>query len=627
MKITKICLSVSLLLLGYITSFAQLFQEKKQDQLALNQPNTEFVEKIKNEVTTKSTRFVSIGDVALFQAEGLLRIEVPGIEGTIIVDPTHVDYDDPENYIWSGNIVGTDQIGYVSIVAREGLKGGFIQRGSEFFNIIPVNREVSIVRELTISKSNGDDCGNTEQYSDAALVQDFCANGGQCANDISILVLIPQDLRAFFGGQAATAQIQTLIQVISGVETINLAFINSGINHHVRWTSQNINFPYLSTTDPDSEADINRLSTDATAAALRNTAQADVVMMITTLNYAGIAGISGGAASVVNPNILAAFAITELPSMLSPRWTFAHEFAHLLGAHHNRADNCSTAMVCGDRLVTETNCSHGLVFNGSTAERRTIMARMFSDVEPTAVRLLNYSNPAIVVDGVATGTAIANNANIIRNSFCFVSNYFDGNDFNVYLENQEWCDDENLSMSVNIIQPSTTTGFSNLGLPPYTMEWRWAQNPITNNSVNLGTLIPGATSATLNLTTPLAVPSFWVQITVRSSDNQIRRSSAKVTFKKNCDGPKELVQGNNPNNQVFIYPNPASDQIQISASSVQRKLSILITDILGQYVETYELENQQSLNLNTEKYSAGVYNITIKEEGFSETQQFIINKL
>jgi len=57
---------------------------------------------------------------------------------------------------------------------------------------------------------------------------------------------------------------------------------------------------------------------------------------------------------------------------------------------------------------------------------------------------------------------------------------------------------------------------------------------------------------------------------------------------------------------IKIYPNPTSDQLNISGLLTTQKL-ISITNVIGEVVKTVETNSNQSLNIDIENLSPGVY--------------------
>jgi len=71
------------------------------------------------------------------------------------------------------------------------------------------------------------------------------------------------------------------------------------------------------------------------------------------------------------------------------------------------------------------------------------------------------------------------------------------------------------------------------------------------------------------------------------------------------------------NNEILVYPNPATDEINISSSETVR--NVMILNYAGQLV--YEGNNTK---INTTNFNSGIYIIRIKTDNGVETQKFTI---
>jgi hypothetical protein len=127
---------------------AQLIVEKSASQVSLSSIEQQFVQKITQLVDTKSAKYISIGDIASYASDGLVTFTLPGL-GTISSEAVHVEYQNPNDYIWSGKF--TNQPGYFSIIAKPQGKVGFFQTSTRYFSIQPVNSEVSLLKEVDLS--------------------------------------------------------------------------------------------------------------------------------------------------------------------------------------------------------------------------------------------------------------------------------------------------------------------------------------------------------------------------------------------------------------------------------------------------------------------------------------------
>jgi hypothetical protein len=355
----------------------------------------------------------------------------------------------------------------------------------------------------------------------------------------------------------------------------------------------------------------------AEAASLRAQRKADIVIMLTSMNYPGISG----AATPGAPSYNSAFAIVEIQDIADPRWTFAHKFAHLLGADHNRPDNCSNDDVCGDSNTD--NCAHGWLFDDqSGSEQRTIMARMFTS--EAAVRLPHYSNPDINFNGAPTGTEENDNSRIIRNAACFVDDY-NRAEWNVGIQGPpKWCLNLNPVITFNAVVTPPNPGWGLPGNPPYQYEWRASCSPTYNPS----TFLSNQPSITLN--TPFCEPSFWLQLTVTSADGLTRTSRRRVGIVEECPHFQGEVEDRGlKNNQLQnlgkIYPNPTKDKFDILIAPFEGKCTeIILSDNFGRLVKHIKSCESGSIEIPVETLPHGIYFVSVRSESKIETHKLII---
>jgi len=571
---------------------------------------------------TKTTKFISIGDVAQFESNGLVNLYLPGVSGVLQSEAVHVDYTSSSNYVWSAKL--TNQPGYLSLIVTPGAKVGFIQRQGQYFSIHPINSTLSLLREIDLNKLSKEDCAfaGAENTDPTPIEPNWCEPANTtCFSEIDLLILVSTpDVQEWFGAQADPWAV--LATILQGIESINLAFANSGIpNKHVRWRIETFEFVGYDNPLRPFE-DIEELATDASN--LREQHQADIVLMLTAKDYPNIRGVSYSfdACPTPTPSFNCAYGIVEIQSIADPAWTFAHEFAHLMGARHNRSSNCSTAGTCGN---DDTDvCSHGLVFNdGGGNEQRTIMALMFNtEIANGAVRIPHFSNPDINFNGGATGTADNNNARIIRNAACTADDYNQA-DWTVGIEGpNQWCPP---SITLDAISIPPLPGWpNNVGLPPYQYEWKRGCGP-----VGPWVFISNQPSITIN--SPYCQPSgFWVQLKITSSDGLSKTTYLKV-YPCDFQAKGAVVTSNSTPEQseylTSISPNPAEDFFRISfQNNNEVNSTVRITDSTGKPIRSIEFSNTDDLMVSAKDFLPGVYFVTISSGASTVSRKLIINK-
>ncbi|MCX6295372.1 MAG: T9SS type A sorting domain-containing protein [Bacteroidetes bacterium] len=80
------------------------------------------------------------------------------------------------------------------------------------------------------------------------------------------------------------------------------------------------------------------------------------------------------------------------------------------------------------------------------------------------------------------------------------------------------------------------------------------------------------------------------------------------------------------NSEFTIYPNPASDNVNISMKSTltSKPSNIIITDILGKEIKSFDIENN-SISINTTDLADGMYYLTIRNKKNSSIQKLVIH--
>ena len=132
-----------------------------------------------------------------------------------------------------------------------------------------------------------------------------------------------------------------------------------------------------------------------------------------------------------------------------------------------------------------------------------------------------------------------------------------------------------------------------------------------------------ASSAELNRPYDVKVDAFGNLIIADSYNNAIR----KITNNHSMS----IKQNVNSNEQITVYPNPASNSLQVLFSGNGTNTEIIITDMLGNTVKqmpvTLSLSkgNTQHITLNIADLGEGVYNISItNKEGVANKRVVIV---
>lgn len=583
-----------------------------------------------------SQQVVQIGDVAALQTNGVLQFSLPGFSTqpfTAIAN--RVDYQNPDNYVWVGDLSG-NEVGQILLVATEGRLNGFVQTANRYFTLMGIGTGFSLLLENNLSASEALVCGNEPTAASPEGAFDPCAEAmNTCPANIRILFLVTPEANVFLNTHLPALQgpiVKDRFQAVT--ESINQAFLNSGIPDKMV-SSTSVDFFFGFTTDVDIDKDVAALADNDTAIGLRNQLRADVVILLTDRDgsVGGYTDPNGsqifGTVRDIGPNNPLAFAIVEARFMLAPRFTVAHEFGHLLGARHNRTTNGGT---------DNTNvCSHGFRFidMGGNVQRTILAGSPALNPGDAGSRILNYSNPAILFNGAATGTVNDDNARTLRNTGCIVESFRGPAEWSVYPDIPNEICAADITMNACAFATAGIPGWP--GQPPFS--WYWATNSsgIFPPDPPLGTPA-GNECETFSI--PAAGSSWFIHVWVMTSDFESYQATQKVKIYAagsawcyqfglgSGERNGHQLQNDDLNltqNNWAVSPNPSDGHFRIlfqENPNVGGAATIL--NMLGQPVRKLVFsENIDFLDLDLGDAPAGIYFLSVQQEGKKAYRQII----
>ncbi len=345
--------------------------------------------------------------------------------------------------------------------------------------------------------------------------------------------------------------------------------------------------------------------------------RADVVVMLTKEDFD-----NAGAANSMDPTDNEKYCIVEVPFLIEPRFTFAHEIAHLFGCDHDP----------GQASGNEEDCAHGhrLDLGGPTL-RPTIMAlTAATEHDDFDARILRYSNPDIEFDGVSTGiTDERDNARIIQSAFCAVASNQPAPELGVIISGVPvLCLPTGVitgsnTWTANVIPPAT----GQPGVAPYTYAWYWSPDGILNMSNYLGS------GSSVEVNQVFNCPAFWLHVIVSSYDHVEARADFKIwtALCNHCaqerSGAVAIKQKMGQSDDVLVLPNPASDLITLDFEhSVANILSLRVFDQQGLEVLERNIEGQKQVQLDISGLSNGPYFLRFVGRNTASFQKLIIQK-
>ncbi|PHI18536.1 hypothetical protein CEQ90_17455 [Lewinellaceae bacterium SD302] len=646
-EILSTCRAIILLLLPRWATIPPL-PKLTFDTTSCSNCNTQkaaFIQRIANDSFTDQSWVFSVPTLdSIIGSHGSITLELgqPNNNGTgqsstidVTFQPFYFEMDQEVDYVWMGKSI--DNKHSLMLAGNAGMMSGFVFGETQNWEILPVKSGYSIIRSKDESFNPPAGCGldslsatiDSIEYN--ANVIDLCEDNTECISTVDILVLVPQDVQQWYGDEFDPTPIGALaagLHLLLGHYTFLFATFESGYeNLRIRVSFRAVDYPYgpFSVIDevyftlPQFTANNN----------LRNQYRADMVVLSTTQTFGN--EFTFGAANVGElqsdnaweaPCFDCAYAISNINFMSTPRWTLAHEIAHLFSGRHSR-----------DRDDFDV-CGHGFMFSNEIGPNRTALATLTNnDQDNGESRALRFSNPDVDFEGFATGTVDDNNALVINNSACLIEDYYASPFLGVQIGNlsgQVLC---GLSGNVNsknltaeVIQPA----FGLPGTPPYTYEWRWNDNGIFNSG-NPGVVIGTASSITIN--TAYDCPSFFVRLKITSSDGESATSTMTInsTLCSDCNGENSSESATGIEETYFksvtetqllkIYPNPAKGQLIVSGANPNDLIEIF--NLQGQKILVYKIANQGKVTISINDLKTGTYLLRRVSEVTNDFVKFV----
>jgi len=549
---------------------------------------------------------VTLASIADVQVNGSITFNIPGYDKPLTAELERIEYNGPQDYTWAGNI--TNIKGDITLIYSPEGAIGSIHLEDAYYMIHPLS-----ATKNALTKFNGHyspaTCGvdHSAGQKNDVINQEICKEAFECYATVDVLVLVNEDAKRWLD----TAFVYTVfgqMYIRLALESVATAMANSDIgNINFRYAIQDFDF----TTSTNVLADIGRLQLDASE--IRDQSNADLVLLLTNQPFATANGGTFGIA-FVGPGDDLAYGIVEVPFLVQPRYTFAHELGHMFGAHHDRLSPTPGPW---------DECPHAFIFNDtSRTTRRTILATLPAPVTGLE-RIPHYSNPDVQYRGSSTGTLDDNNAGRIKNTKCMIADYREGG-FNInILGDRRICIEEGytlLEADVGNVFPGQLSGF-----PPYTYEWRCNSDGIFDGSEEII-----GTSSSVQVAIDHGFTTFFVQLQVTSVDRVVKKTVARIKlvncFSDNLDHNEfngSLLYDTNVAVQEDLFsvsfsPNPTTGKGELKIELMREdQLTVRIMNVDGSLLsELYQAKLQRGLHLiefDLSHLSMGIYYLEIQQ--------------
>jgi len=559
---------------------------------------------------------ITLASIADVQMNGSLTFNIPGYSKPLTAELERIEYNSPQDYTWAGNIINTE--GDITLIYSPEGAIGSIHLEDAYYMIHPLS-----ATKNALTKFNGHyslaTCGvdHSGGQSSDVINQEICKEAFECPATVDVLVLINQDARTWLDKALPSFRAPYIDLALESVAT---AMANSEVgNINFRYYVQDFNYQ----TSGNIRDDIRLMP--SVIGGLRDQTNADLVLLLTNEPYATASGGTFGIA-FIGPNDDLAYGIIEVPFLVQPRYTLAHELGHLFGAHHDRLN---------PQPGPWDECPHAFIFSDtSRATRRTILASLPPPVTGLE-RIPYYSNPDVQYRGSSTGTLDDNNAGRIKNTKCMVANYRNGG-FNInILGDRRICIEEGytlLEADVGNVFPGQGSGF-----PPYTYEWRCNSDGIFGGSEEII-----STATTVQVAIDHGFTTFYVQLQVTSSDGVVKKTVARIRL-VNCFsdnlGQNEngsLIHNINakPQEDIFLAsfsPNPTTGIGELKVELKKKgKLRIQIMNANGSLLSAiYHTEMPKGIHhieLDLLHFPAGIYYLEVQQKNNIEYLPLVLSK-
>lgn len=569
-------------------------------------------------------QIIQVQNLATSQVNGKVRLALSYLPcSDFIFTATKVDYTSENDYYWYGIISSDDEDhpckgGSITLMAKGGEKFGAIVFDDYSYEFQDLGNGIQTLARFKLEAIDENECGinsNTLNYRSSSQPHSNTETKNNPPSPNRIIPCQPQttsEVRVLVLWTQAAANIEANInnRIALGIAQTNQAYLNSqvgGTLNLVLAGSQLLNFNETGNI----QTDVGTLTGRADVQTLRNTLQADLVVLLTNGNYSNTFGI----VQAIGPNFNNAYGIVQTAAATGGRFTFAHEVGHLFGARH---DNDLNGTI-----------EHGYTFRTGgflglfTKQRYTLLATMPSG----KTREQNYSNPDVRIKNKPTGTSGHNNNTQQHiNTAATVANFFANPPVNS-------------PMSINILQDNPNVCCTSVtaeaevfcGTAPFYFNWT-----VSYDGINWQ-LLPNSEIVSLN--TACDKTTLIIELAVTDANGQFQ--TVRRYYNADCGQMQRIVKTNlikeptitsNKSRLVqSIYPNPAKSAIQVDLTLLNSEpLKIDIIDALGtvrKQITTGVLQKGRTVfSINTTGLQPGTYRLRVNSSNDSETSQFLIIK-
>ena len=575
--------------------------------------------KISGNSALSSFKFIELADFLSSTANGELTINFPELEcSSVTYLARYVKYTDANNYAWSGYLnaeLGSCNKGNFVLANINGQITGMFNIEDNHYFIHDIDNGKYVLTTLLNLEGETRTCAHdTEAISEPdepSFVPEENPEHRTRACRTKIIVFYDPDIDYVAAGFPATTQED--FQNVVEFQMLLLDIISSGSDiRNVRYDLVAVK-PLPETVEPiiQSFTYVSNFRNSALVQQQKVAHQADIAVLLTAGDTPNAFGI---VYELLPSNPENAMALVRLSHEAIRRWTFAHEISHLYGAGHDETSEpplqpYSRARKFGDGIP--------LMDAFYTTD-----ARAPSDDQVLFPRVMHFSNPDVRFFFWRTGTDLRNNARMIRENSCEVSNLIGPIELpvNVGLEAPySACACQPVTVQF-VGDPSTTytnfNWFRSLNGHDFGMAF---SNQPDEEEVEL--------PCVLNR-------KVWIRLIVEDvMGNSYTYETSIISTNEDANGdPCELRklydQDDVESNFTFLYPNPTTDFLNIKDEHViEGNTNWRIVTLSGSIVlfgkNTKKDLDKNKLIINISELPAGVYMLILENENQTKELKFV----
>lgn len=549
--------------------------------------------------------FINIGDIKTNSDSGVIKLDIPQLTiNNLLIEANRVDYTNSKNFNWTGmtnNEINTSTSTYanLTLMKNDGNFIGHLSIENRSLEIFDLTDGVQVICETDIKGLGNKDCAvhRIQTPTGPSNTND----AGDACKDLITKVLVLYTPAAFSNEPDIIGRANLCIS------QINQNWQNSYILNSLTIASvQLLNF---TESGGDISIDVDALSNNTTAQALRNQYKAEVVVLLTSNVYNAYGVVKEVQASKNN-----AYSIVNIETSTTSRYTFAHEVSHLFGARH---DDDATNDHKGYKFKTGTG-----LFGWGGKHRATLMVSGGNLGNTNNVRIehISTANQAIKFMGVPTGDGSHDNASIVYENRSLLGSYYLDPNTNAYGFELTHTGGGFWTGQVVVCNSNA----------PYTYEWHYSYDGYTY-------WLATSTSMSSISGLPFNKPTKFVKCLVKDATGVVLYTITRhivyfwnglAVAYRNGKTISEVSEIETLDiNKLYVYPNPTNKEININVNlNLTENLELKVFDVVGKEVFKKDIIGNLGINKYeiNQSLKQGIYYVSLFGQNFSSTQKLII---